>query len=270
MTSTPRTRTPKSTGDEAPAESRTATTPPTPAVTSTGGPGAGGAGDPSSHPLILLDGMSLAFRAYFALPPDLATSAGVVTNAVHGFTSMVVNLVRDHRPVGPGRGLRPARWHLPRRHRRGLQGRAGRDAARPPAPVRHDPRGPRRRWPSRWSRRRGVRGRRRAGHAGHRGPGPGTPGDHRHRRPRQLPARRGPLRPGALQPAGRERLRPLRRGGHLGAHRGAPGEVPTAGRAARRPLRQPARRARAWGRRPRPSWSTSTATSTASSPTSTS
>ncbi len=56
--------------------------------------------DPSSRPLILLDGMSLAFRAYFALPPDLATSAGVVTNAVHGFTSMVVNLVRDHRPIG--------------------------------------------------------------------------------------------------------------------------------------------------------------------------
>ena len=59
------------------------------------------AGDtPTSRPLILLDGMSLAFRAYFALPPDLATSAGVVTNAVHGFASMVVNLVRDHRPVG--------------------------------------------------------------------------------------------------------------------------------------------------------------------------
>jgi DNA polymerase-1 len=56
--------------------------------------------DPASPPLILLDGMSLAFRAYFALPPDLATSAGVVTNAVHGFASMVVNLVRDHRPVG--------------------------------------------------------------------------------------------------------------------------------------------------------------------------
>ena len=56
--------------------------------------------DPSSRPLLLLDGMSLAFRAYFALPADLATSAGVVTNAVHGFASMVVNLVRDHRPVG--------------------------------------------------------------------------------------------------------------------------------------------------------------------------
>jgi DNA polymerase-1 len=44
--------------------------------------------------------MSLAFRAYFALPPDLATTTGVVTNAVHGFASMVVNLVRDHRPIG--------------------------------------------------------------------------------------------------------------------------------------------------------------------------
>jgi len=49
-------------------------------------------------PLILLDGMSLAFRAYFALPPDLTTSTGVVTNAVHGFASMLHNLVRDHRP----------------------------------------------------------------------------------------------------------------------------------------------------------------------------
>jgi DNA polymerase-1 len=44
--------------------------------------------------------MSLAFRAYHALPPDLATTTGVVTNAVHGFASMVVNLVRDHHPSG--------------------------------------------------------------------------------------------------------------------------------------------------------------------------
>lgn len=51
-------------------------------------------------PLILLDGMSLAFRSYFALPADLTTSDGVVTNAVHGFASMLVNLVRDHRPSG--------------------------------------------------------------------------------------------------------------------------------------------------------------------------
>src|SRR5580693_6737469 len=51
-----------------------------------------------SGPLLLLDGMSLAFRAYFALPDTLATSTGVVTNAVHGFTSMVVYLIRDQHP----------------------------------------------------------------------------------------------------------------------------------------------------------------------------
>ncbi len=55
---------------------------------------------PTTGPLILLDGMSLAFRAYFALPPDLATTSGAVTNALHGFASMVVNLIRDHRPSG--------------------------------------------------------------------------------------------------------------------------------------------------------------------------
>ncbi len=49
-------------------------------------------------PLLLLDGMSLAFRAYFALPDTLATSTGVVTNAVHGFTSMLVYLIREQRP----------------------------------------------------------------------------------------------------------------------------------------------------------------------------
>jgi DNA polymerase-1 len=53
---------------------------------------------PERGPLVLLDGMSLAFRAFFALPDDLSTSAGVVTNAVHGFTAMLVNLVRDHHP----------------------------------------------------------------------------------------------------------------------------------------------------------------------------
>ena len=51
-----------------------------------------------SGPLFLLDGMSLAFRAYFALPNTLKTSSGVVTNAVHGFVSMVANIVKDHEP----------------------------------------------------------------------------------------------------------------------------------------------------------------------------
>ena len=49
-------------------------------------------------PLLLLDGMSLAFRAYFALPDTLATTDGIVTNAVHGFASMLVYLIREHRP----------------------------------------------------------------------------------------------------------------------------------------------------------------------------
>jgi len=54
--------------------------------------------DRRSGPLIILDGMSLAYRAYFALPPELTTKAGTVTNAVHGFTSMLIYLVREHRP----------------------------------------------------------------------------------------------------------------------------------------------------------------------------
>ncbi len=62
--------------------------------------GADATDGPGPRPLILLDGMSLAFRAYYALPAELATTTGVVTNALHGFASMVVNLVRDHRPVG--------------------------------------------------------------------------------------------------------------------------------------------------------------------------
>src|SRR5690606_6066161 len=38
----------------------------------------------------------LTYRAFFALPTDLATASGQVTNAVFGFTSMLVNLMRDH------------------------------------------------------------------------------------------------------------------------------------------------------------------------------
>jgi DNA polymerase-1 len=42
--------------------------------------------------------MSLAFRAYFALPNTLTTTSGMVTNAVHGFVSMVSYIVREHQP----------------------------------------------------------------------------------------------------------------------------------------------------------------------------
>jgi DNA polymerase-1 len=47
---------------------------------------------------MLIDGNSLTYRAFFALPTDLATASGQVTNAVYGFTSMLINLLRDHRP----------------------------------------------------------------------------------------------------------------------------------------------------------------------------
>jgi DNA polymerase-1 len=52
------------------------------------------------RPLLLLDGMSLAFRAFFALPPEMATRDGVVTNAVYGFFSMLAVLAKDQRPSG--------------------------------------------------------------------------------------------------------------------------------------------------------------------------
>ncbi len=47
---------------------------------------------------MLLDGNSLLYRAFFALPTDMATASGQVTNAVYGFTSMLINLVKDHHP----------------------------------------------------------------------------------------------------------------------------------------------------------------------------
>ena len=48
--------------------------------------------------LLLLDGNSLTYRAFFAVPEEMATRSGQPTGAVFGFTSMLINLVRDHRP----------------------------------------------------------------------------------------------------------------------------------------------------------------------------
>ncbi len=50
--------------------------------------------------LLLLDGHSLAYRAFYALPDTLRTQNGTLTNAVYGFTSMLVNLLRDRQPDG--------------------------------------------------------------------------------------------------------------------------------------------------------------------------
>ncbi len=53
-----------------------------------------------SRRLMLIDGNSLTYRAFHALPPELATSTGQVTNAVLGFTNMLIFLVNDHNPDG--------------------------------------------------------------------------------------------------------------------------------------------------------------------------
>ncbi|HVV10568.1 DNA polymerase I [Amycolatopsis sp.] len=50
--------------------------------------------------LLLIDGHSMAYRAFFAIPADnFRTSTGQVTNAVFGFTSMLINLLRDEQPT---------------------------------------------------------------------------------------------------------------------------------------------------------------------------
>ena len=52
------------------------------------------------RPLLLIDGNSLTYRAFFALPTDLMTASGQVTNAVTGFCAMLVTLLREHEPDG--------------------------------------------------------------------------------------------------------------------------------------------------------------------------
>ncbi len=50
--------------------------------------------------LLLLDGHSLAYRAFFALPVEnFSTTTGQSTNAVYGFTSMLINVLRDEQPT---------------------------------------------------------------------------------------------------------------------------------------------------------------------------
>ena len=82
---------------------------------------------PVPKPLLLIDGNSLTYRAFFALPTDMATASGQVTNAVFGFTSMLINLMRDHEPEGVA-----LTFDLPKptfRHKRNPEYKAGREAA---------------------------------------------------------------------------------------------------------------------------------------------
>ena len=56
--------------------------------------------DRQDRKLLLVDGHSLAYRAFFALPVEnFSTTTGQPTNAVYGFTSMLINTLRDGRPT---------------------------------------------------------------------------------------------------------------------------------------------------------------------------
>ncbi len=54
---------------------------------------------PEHKRLVLIDGHALAYRAYHALPDDLTTSKGELTNAVYGFTSMLLKVLQDEQPT---------------------------------------------------------------------------------------------------------------------------------------------------------------------------
>ncbi len=54
---------------------------------------------PSKPQLVLIDGHALAHRAFHALPADMKTTRGELTNAVFGFTSMLLNVLRDEKPT---------------------------------------------------------------------------------------------------------------------------------------------------------------------------
>jgi DNA polymerase I len=65
-----------------------------------GRPGEGGSQPGQGGRLLLLDGHSLAYRAFFALPAEnFSTTTGQPTNAVYGFTAMLINVLRDEQPT---------------------------------------------------------------------------------------------------------------------------------------------------------------------------
>ena len=81
--------------------------------------------------LLLLDGHSLAYRAFFALPVEnFSTTTGQPTNAVYGFTAMLINVLRDEQPTHLAVALDAPQPHVPPRGLRRLQGQPLGDAGR--------------------------------------------------------------------------------------------------------------------------------------------
>ena len=49
--------------------------------------------------IVLIDGHALLYRAFYALPPTMATSSGELVNATFGFTSMMLDALRAFKPA---------------------------------------------------------------------------------------------------------------------------------------------------------------------------
>jgi DNA polymerase-1 len=57
-------------------------------------------GDTKKQHLLLIDGHSMAYRAFYALPADnFRSSSGQPTNAIYGFASMIINLLKEEKPT---------------------------------------------------------------------------------------------------------------------------------------------------------------------------
>src|ERR687889_1093586 len=52
--------------------------------------------------IYLIDGYSLLYRAFYALPQSISTTSGLPTNALYGFTSMILKLLGEDEEVGIG------------------------------------------------------------------------------------------------------------------------------------------------------------------------
>src|SRR6267142_2785618 len=72
------------------------TSAPTARAAAGGSPASVAAGE--QRRLFLIDGPSLVYRAFFALPESIATSTGVPTNAIFGFASMLVKILTEYGP----------------------------------------------------------------------------------------------------------------------------------------------------------------------------
>ena len=188
--------------------------------------------------LLLLDGHSLAYRAFFALPTEnFSTTSGQTTNAVYGFTSMLINLLRDEAPTHVCVAFDVSRQSFRTETFAAYKANRSATPGRVPRPDRPDqghpgdaehPRG----------HPRGVRGGRRHRHAHHAGHRRGHARLDLHGRPRRLPAGHRPG-DGALPAQGRLGPRALHPRGRRGALHAHPGAVPGLRRAAGRPERQP-------------------------------